>query len=120
MKKVLFNLKKYKCQYIMIMCGIVFLILFSYIPMLGLQIAFRDFRPGNTIWNARFVGLENFWFFGDSEFWRVVKNTLVLTLSRFLFTFPTPIILALLKYSLQGTTQGNGLTGGVPPVRFSM
>ncbi len=96
MKNVLFNVKKYKCQYMMIACGIVFLILFSYIPMLGLQIAFRDFRPGNTIWNAKFVGLENFWFFEDSEFWRVVKNTLVLTLSRFLFTFPTPIILALL------------------------
>ena len=96
MKQFLHNFRKYHCQYLMILLGIVFLILFSYIPMLGLQISFRDFRPGNTIWNAKFVGLENFWFFGDSEFWRVVKNTLVLTISRFVFTFPAPIILALL------------------------
>lgn len=91
-----YNLKKYKCQYIMIMFGLVCLILFNYIPMIGLQIAFRDFRPGNTIWNAAWVGLDNFWFLRDNEFWRVVKNTMLLTVSRFAVTFPAPIILALL------------------------
>jgi putative aldouronate transport system permease protein len=95
-KAFLYNIKKYKYQYIMIMFGVICLILFSYIPMIGLQIAFRDFRPGNTIWNAKWVGLDNFWFLQDSEFWRVVKNTLVLTISRFAVTFPAPIILALL------------------------
>lgn len=95
-RKFLCNIKKYKYQYIMIMFGIICLILFNYIPMVGLQIAFRDFRPGNTIWNAKWVGLDNFWFLKDSEFWRVVKNTLVLTVSRFVITFPAPIILALL------------------------
>lgn len=92
----LYNIKKYRCQYIMILIGIICLLLFNYIPMVGLQIAFRDFRPGNTIWNAKWVGLDNFWFLKNSEFWRVVKNTLVLTISRFLVTFPAPIILALL------------------------
>ena len=80
----------------MILCGLTCLVIFNYIPMIGLQIAFRDFRPGNTMWNARWVGLDNFWFLQDSEFWRVVKNTLVLTISRFAVTFPAPIILALL------------------------
>lgn len=80
----------------MIMIGITCLILFNYIPMVGLQIAFRDYRPGNTIWNAKWVGLDNFWFLKDSEFWRVVKNTLTLTVAKFAFTFPAPIILALL------------------------
>lgn len=95
-KRFLYNIRRYKCQYIMIMIGILCLILFNYIPMVGLQIAFRDYRPGNTIWNAKWVGLDNFWFLQDSEFWRVVKNTLVLTVSRFVVTFPAPIILALL------------------------
>jgi putative aldouronate transport system permease protein len=95
-KTFISNIKKYKIQYIMIMFGVTCLILFSYIPMAGLQIAFRNFKPGNTIWNAKWVGLDNFWFLQDSEFWRVVKNTLVLTISRFLITFPAPIILALL------------------------
>ncbi len=90
------NVKKYRYQYIMIMIGVFCLILFNYIPMIGLQIAFRDFKPGNTIWNAKWVGLDNFWFLKDSEFWRVVKNTLVLTVSKFAVTFPAPIILALL------------------------
>lgn len=92
----LFNIKKHRSQYFMILLGIIFLILFNYIPMIGLQIAFRDFKPGNTIWNAKWVGLDNFWFFKDSEFWRVVKNTLILTISKFAVTFPAPIILALL------------------------
>lgn len=92
----LYNIRKYKVQYIMILFGVLCLIVFNYIPMIGLQIAFRDFKPGNTIWNAKWVGVENFWFLKDSEFWRVVKNTFILTISRFLVTFPAPIILALL------------------------
>lgn len=96
MKKLFGNLVKYRCMYIMISIGITFLIIFNYMPMTGLQIAFRDFRPGKTIWNAQWVGLENFWFLKDAEFWRVVKNTIVLTVTRFLFSFPAPIILALL------------------------
>lgn len=96
MRKNIANIKKFKSQYIMILIGLLFLVVFNYIPMTGLVIAFKDFRPGNTIWNAKWVGLDNFWFLKDSEFWRVVKNTLVLTGVRFLFSFPAPIILALL------------------------
>lgn len=95
-RSFLCNIKRYRSRYIMIMIGITCLALFNYIPMVGLQIAFRDFKPGNTIWNARWVGFDNFWFLKDSEFWRVVKNTLVLTIWKFAVTFPAPIILALL------------------------
>jgi putative aldouronate transport system permease protein len=65
-------------------------------PMVGMQIAFRNYRIGNSIWTAKWVGLSNFKFFRDPEFWRVLKNTLVVTISRFAFSFPAPIILALL------------------------
>lgn len=90
------NVIKYRAHYLMALVGIIFLIIFSYVPMLGLQIAFRNFKPGNTIWNASWVGLKNFWFLQDSEFYRIVKNTLVLTIMKFIFSFPAPIILALL------------------------
>lgn len=90
------NVIKYRAHYLMALIGIIFLIIFSYVPMLGLQIAFRNFKPGNTIWNANWVGLKNFWFLKDSEFYRIVKNTLVLTIMKFIFSFPAPIILALL------------------------
>lgn len=90
------NVIKYKAHYLMALIGIACLIIFSYVPMLGLQIAFRNFKPGNTIWNAQWVGTKNFWFLKDPEFYRIVKNTLVLTVMKFIFSFPAPIILALL------------------------
>jgi putative aldouronate transport system permease protein len=90
------DLLKFRWQYAMILPGVICLFLFSYMPMAGVQIAFRNFRIGNSIWTARWVGLTNFRFFLDPEFWRVLKNTLVISVSRFVFSFPAPIILALL------------------------
>lgn len=95
---------KFRWQYGMIAIGIISLILFSYMPMLGIQIAFKDFKVGrSTIWNAEWVGLENFRFLKDSEFWKVVKNTLTLTISKFIFSFPAPIVLALLINEIKNT-----------------
>lgn len=95
---------KYRWQYGMIALGIICLVLFNYMPMLGIQIAFKDFKVGRTnIWNAEWVGLENFKFFKDTEFWRVVKNTLTLTITKFIFSFPAPIILALLINEITNT-----------------
>jgi putative aldouronate transport system permease protein len=71
-------------------------------PMVGVQIAFRNFRIGNSIWNACWVGLDNFRFFLDPEFWWVLKNTLVISVSRFVFSFPAPVILALLINEIRG------------------
>lgn len=87
---------EYKWQYLMFLPAAVLLVLFSYMPMIGLQTAFRDFRLGYTMWNSPFCGLENFEFVHDSHFWLVVKNTLTITISRMVFGFPAPIILALL------------------------
>lgn len=92
MKKYL----KYRWQYGMILIGITCLFFFSYMPMLGIQIAFKNFKIGQTIWSAKWVGLDNFKFLRDPEFWRVMKNTITLTVSKFVFSFPAPIILALL------------------------
>ena len=87
---------KYRWQYALMVPGIISLFLFSYMPMAGVQIAFRNFRIGNNIWTAKWVGLDNFRFFMDPEFWRVLRNTLVISVTRFVFSFPAPIILALL------------------------
>lgn len=90
------NLVKYRWQYLMILPGMVLLFLFNYMPMMGMQIAFKSFSVGNTIWNAPWVGLENFTFLKDREFWHIVSNTLIITVLRLLTSFPAPIILALL------------------------
>ncbi|CAM3164733.1 ABC transporter permease subunit [Paenibacillus taichungensis] len=90
------RLAKYRWQYVMILPGAILLLLFSYIPMVGIQVAFKDFHIGSTMWSSEWVGLENFSFLQDEQFWIVVKNTIYIAILKFVFGFPAPIILALL------------------------
>lgn len=94
--RTLGRVKEYRWQYAMFLPAAVLLILFNYMPMIGLQTAFRDFRLGYTIWNSPWCGFQNFEFLNDPHFWVVVRNTLTITVSRMLVGFPAPIILALL------------------------
>jgi multiple sugar transport system permease protein/putative aldouronate transport system permease protein len=82
--------------YLMMLAPMIYLIIFKYIPMVGTQIAFRDYIITKGIWGSEWVGLENFErFFGSVEFWRVLKNTLGLSLYQLIAGFPFPIILAI-------------------------
>lgn len=86
-----------KSLYIMIVPVLAYYILFCYKPMYGAVIAFKNFLPGKGIWGSPWVGFQNFTdFFTGLYFFRVVTNTLVISLSSILFGFPAPIILALL------------------------
>ncbi|MDQ0876528.1 putative aldouronate transport system permease protein [Paenibacillus sp. V4I3] len=87
---------KHRWQYLMILPGVVLLFLFSYIPMAGIQVAFRDFQIGTSIWNSPWVGLDNFSFIQDPQFLIVVRNTLYISVLKFIFGFPAPILLALM------------------------
>lgn len=93
---MLARLYKHRWQYLMIVPGVVLLLLFSYIPMAGIQVAFRDFQIGSSIWTSPWVGWDNFSFLQDSQFLSVVRNTLYISLLKFTFGFPAPILLALL------------------------
>jgi len=76
--------------------GIVVIILFSYVPMAGLQIAFREYLPVDGIWGSKWVGLRYFEkFFNSFQFRRVVPNTIYLSLYSMLSSFPLAIIFAL-------------------------
>jgi ABC-type polysaccharide transport system, permease component len=97
------NLLKYKWQYGMLLPGLICLFLFSYMPMWGLQIAFKDYSLGDTIAGAKWIGLDNFWFLKDPQFWVIVRNTLTITITKFVFGFPTPIILALMINEITNT-----------------
>ena len=82
---------------VMLLPTIVFFVVFRYIPMVGIQIAFRDFRMGQGIWGSEWVGLDNFRFlFSMPTFTRAIQNTIIISLYRLIFGFPMPIILALL------------------------
>ncbi|GAA5187151.1 ABC transporter permease subunit [Rugosimonospora acidiphila] len=76
---------------------LLFFAIFRYLPMLGNIIAFRRYSPGGSIFGDEWVGLHYFrLFLGDPTFWHVFTNTLILGGLTLLFTFPLPIVLALL------------------------
>ncbi len=81
---------------ILVLPCIIYLILFKYLPMYGAIIAFKDFRIGDTIFSASWVGLRWFKeFFESMYFWRLIKNTLLINIYSLIFGFPVPIIFAL-------------------------
>jgi len=83
--------------YAMLLPAIASLIIFSYMPMPGVIMAFQQYSPRGGIFGSTWVGLRNFHFlFSLPEFWRVLNNTIIISLGRLLFEFPAAIILALL------------------------
>ncbi|WP_219837190.1 sugar ABC transporter permease [Paenibacillus sp. R14(2021)] len=89
--------KGYLPLYGFILPGIALVVLFNYIPMLGLQMAFRDYNFSDGIWRSPWIGLQNFKeFVASNDFWKATGNTLLLTFLRLLFVFPTTIVFALL------------------------
>ena len=83
--------------YVMIAPAIILIFIFSYIPMVGAQIAFRDYNPIGGIWGSPWVGFKNFeWFFSIPDAWRMIRNTLVLSGLGIVLGFSAPIILALM------------------------
>lgn len=83
--------------YLFLLPTVVFLALFAYQPMYGVQIAFKDFMASKGIWGSPWVGLEHFErFFQSYQFWTVINNTLGISLYELLVAFPIPIVLALL------------------------
>ncbi|MFR5073456.1 ABC transporter permease [Bianquea renquensis] len=87
-----------KSLYLMLIPGAVILIIYSYIPIFGLQIAFKDFDIAKGIWGSPWVGLDNFKyiFFSYPGFGKVVFNTVYIAVLKMIFRYITPIIVALL------------------------
>lgn len=87
----------YKAFYIMFLPVIVYYIVFHYLPMCGILIAFEDFSFKAGIFGSKWVGAEHFnKFLTNGDFWIVMKNTVLISLLRTVFSFPAPIILALM------------------------
>ncbi len=83
--------------YLMIVPVLLFYLIFHYIPMYGVSIAFKDYTPGLGMMGSPWVGIEHFKsFLSDVYFFRILKNTFVISMTSILFGFPAPIILALL------------------------
>jgi putative aldouronate transport system permease protein len=96
------RLKRDKTFVLLALPGILALLVFQYVPLLGNVIAFKDYQPYLGIAESPWVGLTNFEVVvnGDPEFLRALRNTLVITLLQVVIVFPVPIALALLLDSL--------------------
>ena len=91
------NIVKHKAAYIMVLPVLIYYILFCYVPMYGTLMAFQDYDPAWGILGSPWVGFSNFVdFFTGEYFFRLVKNTLTISISSLVFGFPAPILLALL------------------------
>lgn len=89
------RIQAHKTLYLFLLPAFILVLLFNYLPMVGLVMAFQDYRANLGWFGSEFVGLAHFReFLGDPTFWTVLKNTLVISASMMVFTFPAPILLA--------------------------
>lgn len=99
-RSLLTTLNKYKFYYFLILPGILFFLIFHYIPMAGIVVAFKNISPFegiSGIFTSEWVGFTHFKnFFSSFYFKNVLINTIVISFLKILFGFPAPILLALL------------------------
>lgn len=83
--------------YVFLLPAVIYFVVFRYVPMAGVQIAFKDYVAPLGIWGSPWVGFEHFQrFFNTTDLWLILKNTIVLNVYNLLIGFPIPIILALM------------------------
>ena len=83
--------------YLLLALPLVYLIIFSYIPMFGVQIAFKNYTPARGIWGSEWAGFKYFIrFFKSYQFTGIIRNTLIVSIYQIAVSTPSAIILALL------------------------
>ncbi len=91
-----------KYLFLMVLPGFLAVLIFNYFPMYGILIAFKDYSPVRGILGSEWVGLQHFQdFFNNPMAFRILKNTLILGVYNLLWSFPVPVILALLFNELK-------------------
>lgn len=96
-KELVRQIKKHPVLYLMLVPAVAYFLIFKYLPMQGILIAFKNFKGTKGIWGSDWVGLKYFnLLFRDAAFWRAFENTIIISLMRLIVSFPFPIILALL------------------------
>lgn len=95
-QQVLKKIKRNRQLYLIISVPIIFILIFSYGPMYGVQIAFKDFVATKGIWGSEWAGVKYFkQFLGSYQFSRLLKNTLGISVYSLIAGFPIPILLAI-------------------------
>ncbi len=98
------DLRRNRALYLLVLPVVIFYIVFHYAPMYGAIIAFKDYTPSLGVMKSPWVGLSNFTRFFNSPYcFRLIRNTLLLSIYNLIFGFPAPIILALLLNEVRNT-----------------
>lgn len=93
---------KHRYLYLLLLPGFIWYLVYKYLPMYGLIIAFKDFNFMKGIMGSPWVGFKHFEFlFSYPDFYRILRNTILLNVYELLFAFPAPLILALLLNELR-------------------
>jgi putative aldouronate transport system permease protein len=91
-----------KWLYMMLVPGVAYFLIFKYVPMYGLIIAFQDYRPHLGFMGSPWVGLKHFErFFSEPQFGMLFRNTIIIALYNLVFFFPLPIVLSLMMNELR-------------------
>lgn len=86
----------------MVIPGVIFMIIFCFMPIYGLSIAFKNYTVVDTLATAKWVGFDNFMIaFRDKFFWKSVVNTLGISFLKLLIGFTIPIILSIMIYEIK-------------------
>nr|WP_309568672.1 ABC transporter permease subunit [Paenibacillus sp. sptzw28] len=100
-RTLLSDVRRDKYLYMLVIPGVLFFIIFKYIPMWGIIIAFQEYSPYLGVLKSEWVGLDHFIrFFSNPDFTLLFRNTMMISLLNLLFFFPLPIILSLLLNEL--------------------
>ncbi len=93
---------RHREYYLLLLPAVVYVALFCYAPMYGLQIAFKDYKVSLGVAGSPWIGFRNFMdFFQGYHFWKLIRNTLVLSLYSLVAGFPLPILVALVLNELR-------------------
>lgn len=91
------EIKSSRALYLLLLPSFIIFLLFTYYPMYGVIIAFKDFSPAQGILGSPWVGFKNFiQYFNSYQFWPTIRNTIVISLYTIVVTFPLPVFLALM------------------------
>jgi putative aldouronate transport system permease protein len=101
-RKLIRRLWRERYVHLLLLPGILYFLVYRYLPMGGLIVAFKDYNPFIGIWASDWVGLKHFMrIFADNEVIRVLWNTIEISLLQLFFAFPVSIVLALMLNELR-------------------
>lgn len=104
------DFRKYRYFFLLILPGLLYFVIFRYIPMVGLVIAFKDYKITRGFFGSEWVGLKHFIdFFSSRTSAQLIRNTLLLNLYTFIFGFPVPIIFAIFLSELKSNSYRKSL-----------